>query len=216
MKKIFSFLFFFSLLGIQWGHAQFDKPSAEVLEKVSKKYQTYRTVTADIRLTILNSGGTEEIHQGTLSMERASGKYLIRLAGREIINDGKTQWTVLTDQKEVQVTDADQDESQLSPASLFTFFQNGYSGDYMGNRQVGNKRLIGVSLTPLASNSNVKKIELYIEPESYKVEQAKVYDVNGGEYLYALQNLKVNTPLPYQTFLFNPKLYQGMEIVDLR
>src|SRR5690606_7260768 len=126
-------------------------------------YQSFNTIEADVLLSISNSGEKESTSTGKLSLERMSGKFKIDLGGQEIISDGTNQWTVLKDQKEVQVNEADRDNQNLNPATIFTFYKTGYKGTFAGETKLGDKTLADIILVPIDDKQNLTKINLRVD-----------------------------------------------------
>lgn len=216
MKKILLSLGFGILGFMPVAQAQFDAQSKKILDKVSAIYQSYNTLEADILLSIANPQEKEQRSTGTLAMERASGKFRINLGGHEIINNGQTQWTVLKDQHEIQVADAEKDGQALSPSTIFTFYKEGYKGAARGTIKEGNKVLDVIVLTPTNDGESVSKIEMFVDGKKHMVDHVTVFDKNGGKLTYSIRNLVVNRLIPYGTFVFHKSNYPSMEMVDLR
>lgn len=216
MKRIVLVFMIVILSGLNVVNAQFDAASKKVLDKVSANYQSFNTLVADVSLKVENPNQKSNTNSGKLSLERMSGKFKIDLGDQEIICDGTTQWTVLKDQGEVQVSDADKDNNSLNPATIFTFYKNGYNGSLTGTSKVDNKVLDNVTLIPIDAKQNVSKINLRIDRATNLIYDATVFDKNGGKFTYTIKELSVNRAIPYSLFIFNRSNYPNMEIVDLR
>lgn len=204
------------LAGLQIANAQFDATAKKILDKVSANYQTFNTIQADVLLKVENPNEKAFTQEGKLELERMSGKFKISLGSQEIICDGKTQWSVLKDQGEVQVNDADKDESSLNPATIFTFYKKGYTGKSKGISRVGNKVLDVIALVPTDTRDNVANIDLRVDRATNLIYDATVNDKNGGKFTYTIKKLSVNVAIPYSVFVFHKSLYPTMEVVDLR
>lgn len=216
MKRLLLGLMITIYGGISYAHAQFDEASKRILDKVSANYQSFNTIVADVVLSVEDSQNKKVTNNGKLALERMSGKFKVDLGGQEIISDGTTQWTVLKDQAEIQVNDADRDNNSLNPATIFTFYKTGYKGSHTGTSKVGNRSFDDITLVPTDTKQNVAKIDLRVDKASNLIYDATVFDKNGGMYTYTIKNLSVNQAIPYSTFIFNKNKYPSMEIVDLR
>lgn len=216
MKRIFLGFVIIILGGLNVANAQFDVASKKVLDKVSANYQSFNTLEADILLSVENPQEKGYTNTGKLSLERASGKFKIDLGGQEIISDGTTQWTVLKDQGEVQVSKADRDNNSLNPATIFTFYKTGYNGTFAGTSKVDNKMLNDITLVPTDTKQNVSKINLRVDRATNLIYDATVFDKSGSKFTYIIKKLSVNKAIPYSLFIFNKSNYPTMEIVDLR
>ena len=216
MKKVLFAVLLFTIGNTSIAHAQFDKASKKVLDKLSAKYSSFNTIKADVVISFEDADKQKHVDEGTLAMERASGKFKIDLGGHEIINNGKTQWTVLKDLGEIQVADAEKDGSALTPATIFTFYKKGYKGSFSGIEKTDNRILDAISLTPTDADQNISKIILRVDQKSNLIYDATVSDKNGGKFTYTINRLLVNELIPYTLFVFNKSNYPSMEIVDLR
>lgn len=216
MKKVLFAILLFTIGNETMLHAQFDNASKIVLDKLSTKYQSFNTIKADVVLTFHDANKQKHVNEGTLAMERASGKFKIDLGGHEIINNGKTQWTVLKDLREIQVAEAEKDESALTPATIFTFYKKGYKGSFAGIEKVGSNTVNAIKLIPTDTNQNISKILLRVDQKSNLIYDATVSDKNGGKFTYSINRLSVNESIPYTFFIFDKNNYPTMEIVDLR
>lgn len=201
---------------IGYAHAQFDGVSKKILDKMSANYQTFNTIEADVMLSADDSGHNPVTNTGKVALERMSGKFKIDLGGQEIISNGATQWTILKDQAEIQVNDANRDDNSLNPATIFTFYKTGYKGNFTGTSKLGNRSFDDITLVPTDTKQNISKIDIRVDKASNLIYDAIVFDKNGGKYIYTIKKLTVNNPIPYSTFIFNKNNYPSMEIVDLR
>lgn len=216
MKRLLLGLMITIYGSISYAHAQFDGASKRILDKVSANYQSFNTIEADVMLSVEDSQNKKVTNNGKLALERMSGKFKIDLGGQEIISDGTTQWTVLKEQAEIQVNDADRDNNSLNPATIFTFYKTGYKGSHTGTSKVGNRSFDDITLVPTDIKQNIAKIDLRVDKANNLIYDATVFDKNGGMYTYTIKNLLVNKPIPYSTFIFNKNNYPSMEVVDLR
>lgn len=216
MKKILLGFIIVILSGLNVVNAQFDATSKRVLDKVSDNYQSFNTVEADVLLSVETPQEKSYTNTGKLFLERMSGKFKIDLGGQEIISDGTTQWTVLKDQGEVQISDADRDNTSLNPATIFTFYKMDYKGTFAGTSKIGSKTLDDITLVPTDTKQNVSKINLRVDRATSLIYDATVLDKNGSKFTYTIKKLSINKVIPYSLFIFNKNNYPTMEIVDLR
>ena len=133
MKKLilFSLLFLGSISTL---FAQKDTEAAEILKKISTKYKSFEVIRSDFYFTIENQQASIRVTQtGTLYTKSKTNKFRVTLYGpenaakpiieQEIISDGKTQWTYLKKNNEVQVTNADKTPKPQNPMKQITSVQ---------------------------------------------------------------------------------------------
>ncbi len=205
--------------------AQKDVEAKKILDAVAAKYKAYNTIKTDFTFTVDNQqAGVKQTQTGTLVTQPNANKFKITLfkAGtaadvqQEIINNGKTQWTYLKAEKEVQVADVNTKGDNFNPAQLFTLYQKGYKYLFTGTQKMGGKLYQMVDLTPEDSQSSFFKIRLAIDKTTRQIYSAQLFDNGGGKYTYLLRTITPNTPATESTFAFDAKAHPGVEVVDLR
>jgi outer membrane lipoprotein-sorting protein len=205
--------------------AQKDAEAKAILNGVSQKYHSYNTVKSDFSITVNNpQAGVNQTQTGTLLTQAKANKYKLTIynagsktaVAQEIISDGKTQWTYMPQQKEVQVNDMDNSAEGLNPAKLFTLYENGYKYIYTGLQKVGGKTYQAVELTPVDAKQNIFKIRLLIDKAKKQIYSAQLFDKNGSRYNYTIRSFTPNPTAPADAFTYNAKAHPGVEVVDLR
>lgn len=198
-------------------NAQTDAKAKAILNEVSKKYRSYDIVKADFSLLIENkqANGTDT-QQGTLYVKSKANKYKINMRGQDMISDGKTLWTYLKEEKEVQVTNVNKSDDALNPAKIFTIYEKGFKYLYTGDKKAGSKTYQMIDLTPTDINKSYFKIRLSIDKAAKQIANAVIFEKNGNRYTYHVKNFVPNAKVPESTFIFDAKKYPGVEVVDLR
>ncbi|MBE9582831.1 outer membrane lipoprotein carrier protein LolA [Mucilaginibacter sp. JRF] len=206
--------------------AQKDGDAKVILNELSKKYRSYSSIKTDFVLTVDNKqAGVMNTQTGTLVSKIQGNKFRVSLyqtngkkqvIDQEIISDGKTQWSYMVDEKEVQVNDAGQGDDAFNPAQIFTIYEKGYKYVYNGLQKQGGKIYQVIDLTPEAEKSQFFKIRLMIDKVKKQIYNVLVFDRNGSRYNYTLKTTTPNAPVADAYFSFDPKKYPGVEVVDLR
>lgn len=206
-------LFLTPVLGLL---AQENDPHAkELLDQISKKYDSYKTVIANFQFKATQADGQDYQDAGWLRMEKNTNKYRIKLQSQELISDGKSVWSILTEDKEVQVSEADNSGNAIGPNNLFTFYKTGFKYVSGSNDKLGNETLNVVELSPIDQSSNYFKIKLRINKNRH-IHDVTIFDKGGSRYVYTITSLYVNNEISSGNFVFNKANYPGFEIVDLR
>ncbi|EDM38515.1 gliding motility-related protein; possible outer membrane protein [Pedobacter sp. BAL39] len=199
------------------GYAQTDAKAKAILAGVSKKYHTYDIVKTDFTFTLDNQqANVKETQQGTLYVKAKANKYKVSMTNQELYSDGKSQWTYLKEDKEVQVTDVDPSGDALNPAQIFTVYEKGFKYLYTGESKLGSKVYQMIDLTPLDAKKSYYKIRLKIDKVAKQIANVLIFDKNGNRYTYNVKTFLPNAKVPETTFAFDPKKYPGVEVVDLR
>ena len=107
-----------------------DLEAKKILDGVSAKFKSYKSVQANFLLKIENAAGKNlGIKKGIVSMKGT--KYAIAIPGQEIISDGSNIWTYEKSSNEVSINKIDPSANSITPQKLFTNF---YEKDFLYKR----------------------------------------------------------------------------------
>ncbi|WP_214070002.1 outer membrane lipoprotein carrier protein LolA [Mucilaginibacter sp. dw_454] len=225
MKK----LLFYTLLILTTAPAvaQKDVQAKAILNQVSQKYRSYNIIKSDFTFTVDNpAAGVKETRNGTLTTQSKANKFKVDVyaAGsstdleQEIISDGKSQWTYLKKDKEVQLTNADNSGDQsFNPAKLFSMYEHGYKYVYNGDQKIGGKVYQSIDLSPENDEkTQFFKVRLLIDKVKKQIYSALIFDKSGAKYNYILRSFVTTAAAPASTFTFDTKAHPGVEVVDLK
>lgn len=196
------------------GMGSSDPEAKKVLDGVSAKFKTYKSVKAKFLLKIENASGKNlGTKTGTVYMKGT--QYRISVTGQEIYCDGSNIWTYDKASKEVTINKIDPSANSITPQKLFTNF---YDKDFLyklnGNVSMGGKAMKEVELTPIDKTKAFHKVLVYIDKSV--INTTKVFEKTGNRYTYSVNNMATNTIIADATFNFDAKQYPGVEVVDLR
>ena len=193
-----------------------DPDAKKILDNVSTKFKTYKSVVAAFSLKIENSSGKNlGTKTGTVTMK--GSKYRVSVSGQEIYSDGSNIWTYDKSTNEVQITQFDASANTITPQKMFTNF---YDKDFLyklnGETKQGNKTVQEIELTPIDKTKPFFKVLIDVDKASQSIMSTKVFQKTGDRYTYTVTSLKTNTNPPDDLFVFNTKNYPKAEIIDLR
>lgn len=195
--------------------AQNDAKAKTILENVSKKVNSLKSVKANFALHLAGANGkVKETKKGSFMMK--GSKYKVTLAGQEIICDNKTVWTYMKETNEVQVSAYNPNEQTISPAKLFTnFYDKEYSYKYVGPKKVSGKDCDVVELIPTSKSKQFSKVQLAVD-KTNTIVGGNIWEKNGNEYQYDVSGFTPNANISDAMFTFDKSKYPGVEVVDLR
>src|SRR5690606_26088176 len=200
-----------------WG--QEDPAAKDVLNTVSLRYETYKTIRSDFTLVVKDANGGSYNNKGTMLFNKPQNQYRITLQDQDIISDGKSVWSISNELKEVQVTVAENNASSIGPNNLFYFYKTGYKYVSMPDEKTtknGKPETVKViELSPLDTKTNYFKIKLRVNNNTH-IHDITIFDKSGNRYIYTIHTLYVNHPIANSNFEFNKTQYKDFEIVDLR
>jgi len=192
-------------------HAQKDPKAKAVLDKVSKKFKTLKSVEANYSLNVTNRAGKSAgAKSGKIYLK--GDKYLITEKDMKIISDGKKVWKYEPDANEVLVSKVDAASDGITPQKLFTNF---YDQDFIyklnGKVKEGGKMVTEIELTPTDKRKNFYKVYLYIDEVQQMITSSKIFENSGNVYSYSMNGLKLNQTMADNLFVFNKSQYPGVE-----
>ena len=206
-------LFFFTTVS---AYSQTDKKAQEILNGLSSKYKSFKSLKATFTIVVENQGDKIKQEQsGTLSLKES--KYKLQVAGQEIISDGKTRWTFVKDANEIQIDNQKKDENAITPSNIFTIYEKGWLSKYLGEKKIKNITYQNIELVPLDTKSkNVFKVKLTIDKAQKTIASAVIYDKNGSVQTITVNKFTPNGANEEAIYIFNSTKYPGSEVVDLR
>jgi outer membrane lipoprotein-sorting protein len=213
MKKLF--LFLPVLLVFARVEAQ-DAKAKAILDGVCLQTKSYSAIEIEFSYTMENKkSNLKETKKGTACMK--GEKFWLSFAGQTVISDGKTQWTYIKDNNEVQISAVDPTNDQsMNPSKLLTSYDKSFTPKFMKEEVLGGKTIQILDLTPIKGRSYYK-IRVEIDKAQKQIINSIVYDKNGtSTYTYSVTKFTPNKPIPDTKFTFNAKDYPGVEVIDMR
>jgi len=194
------------------GMGQSDPDAKKVLDAVSAKFKTFKSVTAKFALKIENSAGKNLGNKaGTVYMKGT--KYRISVPGQETFCDGSNVWTYDKASNEVTVSKLDPANNTITPQKLFTNF---YDKDFLYKLNGEVKGVQEVELTPIDKTKPFFKVIVFINKATQTLNSAKVSEKTGNRIAYSVASMNTSAVVPDAQFVFDAKKYPGVEVVDLR
>lgn len=193
-----------------------DPKAKKILDKVSAKYKSYKSMAASFKLKIESTAkkiSEEQSGKVTLS----GNKYKIEMKSQDIICDGKNIWTYLKESKEVQVNTYEPNSKTITPSEIFTLYEKGFLYTY-SNEETDKSGVTFdvIEFTPLDKNKPFFKIKLHIDRAKNQIKKAQIFEKNGNRYIYTMSTFETNTINTDTYFAWDAKANPGVTVVDLR
>lgn len=215
MKKLYALclLLIFGMVTIAQKN---DSEAKKILDGVSKKFKSFKTVQASFTYSVENANGkTLSTKKGTVSMKGT--KYRVSFNGQEIFCDGTTVWNYDQSSNEVTITKLDAANGTITPQKLFTNF---YDKDFLytlnGENKMRGKTLQEIQMTPTDKSKPFHTVYVLIDKNAKSIYSTKVLEKTGDRYNYTVNSLKSNQKMDDKSFVFDKSKYPGVEVVDLR
>lgn len=179
--------------------------------------QTAKSVLDKAAANITVKSGVQASFKMTGSLGNTSGTIAVK--GRKfhattpqaiVWFDGKTQWTYMKNNDEVNVTTPT--ESQLQAINPYNFI-NLYKSGYNSTLNKSGKDYV-VHLTASSKDKKIRELFITIDKSSYHPTQVKL--LQGTKWtIFDIKDLKKQN-IPDSQFRFNAKDFPQAEVIDLR
>ena len=212
MRKTLSVvLFLFVITGIAQTK---DQKAASLLDEVSAKTKSYKSIKADFTYTMENKQAKiNEEKKGTLLL--AGDKYRLNVSGQAVICDGKTIWTFIEESNEVQINTLDNKDDALTPSKLLTSYNANYKSKIITDKAQTDQNLETIELIPNTTKSIIKAI-VTIDKTKKQVSVFSMYDKNGNIFTYKILKFQTDLPINPNDYSFDKSKFPGVEVIDMR
>ncbi len=217
------YIFSFALLGAifintiaQDDYEQNVKKAKEILDKVSTKTKSYKTISADFTFSMENlQEDISETNEGTILIK--GDKYKVSLMGVDTYYDGKAIYTYMKEAEEVNITEPDpEDEETLNPATIFTIYETGFKYKYIGEKTENGKTFYEIDLYPENRDKPYSRIKLKILKDDLQLYSLRQVGKDGNNYTVVVKSMKTNIPLDDSIFVFDPSKHPDVDVIDMR
>jgi len=179
--------------------------------------QSAKSVLDKAAATISIKSGVKANFKMTGGMGSSSGTIIIK--GKKfhattpqatVWFDGKTQWTYVKDNDEVNVTNPNESQLQaLNPYNFINLYKKGYDATLNSS---GNNHV--VHLTATSAERKIRELFITVDKKTYHPTQVKL--LQGKKWtVFDISDLKKQNVSDSQ-FTFNAKDFPKAEIIDLR
>lgn len=185
----------------------FAENANDLLKRASNKIASSKS--CDIAFSMSQPGSSVANGKMTIS----GNKFYINTMQLTTWFDGKTQWTLVKANKEVNVTTPSNEEiSQSNPLTIINGFQKRFNTQSL-------KAPAGQKVVKLTARSKSDPISTAVVTLSAKtlLPSALLLTLSNRQTVSVkISSIKLGNALPQSTFTFNAKKHPGVEIIDLR
>ncbi|HBT86139.1 MAG: LolA-like putative outer membrane lipoprotein chaperone [Fermentimonas sp.] len=214
MKRLASILLVLSL-GLA-AIAQDSAQSREILDKTYSGYMSSNGIKLSFKSYIDEVGATESDSQKGEAYIKGN-KFRVEMDDINIWFDGTTQWVLLKDVDEVNISNPTKSElTSVSPLAMLGIYKDGYILKNPLSKTVNGLDVYQINMSPVAANSDIKEITLAIDKTKNRLVQVKLTMSNNLLYKIDITDYNDNFKYNDSEFVFNKNNYPGVEIVDLR
>ena len=213
-KYIFSVLI--ALLSLPVIAQQQQSQAKVVLEKTAEAFKKAGGVRADFTLKAVNDGHLEGRENGIIQLK--GEKFMLKTSETTTWFDGKTQWSYMVRNDEVNVSNPTQEElQQINPYTFLYMYQKGFSYKRGTVKVYQGKAVWEVILTANDKKQELESITLYVTKSTYEPVYIQLQQ-RGQKTRNEITVTAYQIGLDYadHVFTFDRKAYPTAEVIDLR
>lgn len=199
MKRISIIFITLMLCNIMTGQT-----AQNVLDKIAATISNKSGISANFKIT----NGQQMNFSGTISVK--GKKFYATTAQADIWFDGKTQWTYMKSNKEVNISTPNESQLQaINPYNFINIYKNGFT--YTMKTSGSNYE---IHLTATNNKRNIQEMYIYANKNTYVPSQIKMRQGTKWNTI-TISNFK-KAALNDNLFRFSHNKYPEAEIIDLR
>ena len=187
-----------------------------LLDEVSNKMESYQNMAIHFSETLSNEAagiqeGDEPPLKGNITLQ--GEKYNLNYLGNTFIYDGKKLYVINNEEKEITITEGDMsgDDGFIYPSKLLTFYREGYNVQMGSLKNINNRKIQFINLTPIDSESNIVKIEFAVDLKTKHLYQLIQTGLNGSKTKFTITKFKSNQTLSNSLFSFDREKYNKLQ-----
>jgi outer membrane lipoprotein-sorting protein len=200
-------IFFTSVTG--WAQ---DGQARKILDKLSQKFDTYRTLELHLDLEIFYP--EEDSEKRNVQLIQSGDKFFFDTENQQMIGDGQSVWYILKNRNEVQISDYDGEEDLGVPTPSF-ILQEYKAGQFEAALVSNNMQIAEIDLKP-TEDSDYSKLKILIHTKGNELKEVTAYGKDGSRVHLVLISIKPNVDYTSDTFTFSAADFPGIFIEDLR
>jgi len=196
-------------------NAQTDTEAKKILDKLSEKTKSYKTVEVEFTFIVDNKDQKiNETTKGTLKMK--DEKYRLLMKDQEIICNGQKVYTFNKEANEVQVIGVDElEEDAITPKNMFTIYESNFKSRIKEKKTEDGKNIAVIDLYPMnPKEKDYSIVRLFVDTDKMMVTKATVLAKNGTLYTYKIDKMVPDKEMNESLFIFDKSKYPGVTIIE--
>ncbi len=195
--------------------AQKDANAKKVLDSTSAIFSSAKGIRASF--TIQNYQRNKLIGKSNGTILLKGNKFQVNTPEMICWFNGKTQWTYVVRNEEVNVANPTSEELQnINPYVFLNLYKQGFNYRMGKNASKNGKSVYEIILSAENTKQNLSNVTIYIAKGDYKPLEMILTTHNNTSSRISISSFNKNVTLPENTFVFNKNKYPKAEIIDLR
>lgn len=193
-----------------------DAKSREILKRVSKDYQGYKTIFSKFTLITKASNGRESKSRGQIWMK--GKKFKLDYGEQEIYCNENFVWTYVKGDIEVSKDSFKYKSTSISPSDLFTIYDRDFKSMHEGEvSRLGHTYDVIHMVPNRAKSYSWSWVRIEVDQANNKVQRLIQHNKNGTEVIIEvdLKSFSTNQALADSYFEWNAAAHEDVEVIDL-
>jgi outer membrane lipoprotein-sorting protein len=209
IKKI---IFLVLLFSFQFSAAQNNPQAEQILTDLLSSAKT-NAIKTDFKLAVTNKNAPAvQIVTGYFTLK--GSKFVLDMDQMKVWFDGKTQWSYVSQNKEVSITEPTEKElSETNPMAILSGYKTKCIIRFSKTKSIHN---YCIEMIPRAKSSEISKIEVQVNKTNLNLFSIKMTNKNGSITLLTLSNFQKGIKTTDNFFVFNASRFKGVVENDLR
>ncbi|MDR0893460.1 MAG: hypothetical protein LBN24_12780 [Mediterranea sp.] len=188
----------------------------QILDHTAEAFRKAGGVTADFRVEVLTNGTTEGEDTGTIQLR--GEKFQLTTSSTITWFDGRTQWSYVTQNDEVNISTPTPGElQQLNPYAFLYMYREGFSYRLGADKNIHGKAATEVILTATNPKQEWERITLCVDRQTYQPLLITLRQRGQAtESRITITGYQTRQRFGDKLFTFDRKEYPQAEIIDLR
>lgn len=190
-----------------------DIKAQSVMDELLNWLHTYKSLTANFRYSVSQSGGKPQSGEGHILLHGRS--YRMQIDGTVFLCDGKLLTVYQPDLEEATLQAYDPTQDELNPFLWLADYEKRFRAKYirLQNQNGGLQDVVDLIPTQAAP---FQKIRLFVQHDTHRLDGMELYDTQDRIYSYKISDFVYNPAVKPGDFTFDPTLYPNVLINDMR
>lgn len=181
-----------------------------LLDRVIKEYDNSNGVSANFNISTKSNGYVSEI-KGKIVLDGT--KFAFTTDEMECGYDGKTLWTYIKNNEEINLSSPEDDEIiNINPYLLLKNYNTRFKCSFDSK----NGDLETIILSPKNTSDNISRVKVTLNSKLLYPSIIEVMNKDNSKIVIKVLDYNNKTNIDKSKFSFNEKQYTNIEIIDLR
>ncbi|MBK8502842.1 MAG: outer membrane lipoprotein carrier protein LolA [Saprospiraceae bacterium] len=194
-----------------------DAEATKILQDLEKKMQNFADIIYHFTLQVEIPEAETQFQKGVFYTKKEA--YRLEVSDYILLTDGRLQWVVNKEAKEIQIHDFEplNSEDLSHPQNLLAIYNNpefDYRLEFEGAQ--GDKMIQQIEFKPLKKDSEYTKARLTINKKSGFIDQIELLTKDGSRYFLTIEKTNGNQKLATSLFQVQKEDFPNYQFEDLR